>query len=372
MRENLYLRDILTGNKMVLPTYKSLEEKNEHPHYKEPEHVNTIDEFKEKFEQLEAYKPPYSPFFESEHDNLCNTAPVFRGQNEAKYKLYTSAQREWITKEWEKQLGEDGFVGFVQQLILQLKKTNAYNGLYRYFESMGATENDLLLLSFLQHYSTPSPLLDFTYNKYVALFFAIDGLEFNRQGGYDIGNYFSIYTLPVRSMYSIDLANKDNLERLKQDGTIEYRKKTFSPKELKDYYAKYLLSWTIPDGANFKGLRNYPFLFIPNPQRAEKVEDIIDIDLHWSNPNIIVQEGCFVMNRDKEKPLEGIFRKYLDCLDIHKSLAPYIREEYLKSKGVTKESLFPDFNAIAQGAYEAFKRNPTAKISLTDLPDSKD
>ena len=367
---------------MVLLTYKSLEEKKKYFYYKEPEQVNTIDEFKEKFEQLEAYKPPYSPFIESEHDNLCNTAPVFRGQNEAKYKLYTSAQREWITKEWEKQLGEDGFVGFVQQLILQLKKTNAYNGLYRYFESMGATENDLLLLSLLQHYSTPTPLLDFTYNKYVALFFAIDGLEFNRQGGYDIDNYFSIYTLPVRSMYSIDLANKDNLERLKQDGTIEYRKKTFSPKELKDYYAKYLLSWTIPDGPNFKGLHSYPFLFIPNPQRAEKVEDIIGIDLHWSNPNIIAQKGCFLLNTHEKQPLEErlleekekriLKNAALFCFDIHKSLAPYIREEYLKPKGITKESIYPDFNAIAKEAYEAFKRNPTAKISPADLPDPKD
>lgn len=351
---------------MILPTYKSLEEKDWTFQY---EQASTMSQFKEIFGRLETSVFAYDL---GEKNKYSNQVPVFRGQNKAKYKLYTSAQREWITKEWEKQLGEDGFVGFVQQLILQLKKTNAYNGLYRYFESMGATENDLLLLSFLQHYGTSSPLLDFTYNKYVALFFAIDGLEFNRQGEDDIDNYFSIYTLPVRSLYSIDVVYKDNVEQLKKIGGIERINKNLSPKEREDFYSKYL-SWIFPDeGDDYKGLYQYPALFIPNPQRAEKVNDLIDIDLHWSNPNIIVQEGCFVMNPEKNTPLEDMIKKSIHCLDIHKSLAPYIREEYLKPKGITKESIYPDFNAIANDAYEAFKRNPTAKISFADLPDSKD
>ena len=64
----------------------------------------------------------------------------------------------------------------------------------------------------------------------------------------------------------------------------------------------------------------------------------------------------------------------MKCFDIHKSLAPYIRH-YIKK---TDKEIFPqkepnpDFNAIAKEAYEAFKRNPTAQISLADLPDSKD
>ena len=53
----------------------------------------------------------------------------------------------------------------------------------------------------------------------------------------------------------------------------------------------------------------------------------------------------------------------MKCFDIHKSLAPYIREKYLKPKGITKETIYPDFKSIANDAYEAFKRNPTAKIS---------
>ncbi len=357
---------------MKLPTYKSLEEKKEYFYYKEPEQVNTIDEFKERFEQLEAGIPQFNPYYSREFSHLCNTATVFRGQNEAKYKLYTSAQREWIIEEWDKQLGEDGFIEFVQQLILQLKKANAISSLSNYFESMGATETDLLLLSFLQHYRTPTPLLDFTYNKYLALFFAMDGSESNKQGEDDLDTYFSIYALPVRSIYSIDLNNKAVMKDLQKDGVIERIKKDLTPTEQIKVYIRHLFSWKISEAKDhFQGMSEYPFLFIPNPQRAEKIDDIIGIDLHWSNPNIIAQEGCFVMISDKETPLEGSFRRYIHCLDIHKSLAPYIREEYLKSKGVTKETIYPDFYSIAQEAYEAFKRNPTAKISPSDLPTSQ-
>ena len=356
---------------MVLPTYKSLEEKKEHFYYKEPEQVNTIDEFKERFEQLEASIPQLNPYPLTKHNKLCNTATVFRGQNEAKYKLYTSAQREWIIKEWNKQLGEDGFIEFVQQLILQLKKANVINSLSNYFESMGATETDLFLLSFLQHYRTPTPLLDFTYNKDLALFFAMDGSVFNKQGVDDLDNYFSIYALPARSIFSIDLVNKSAIETQREK--IEFIKGDFAFMELLKAHIKHLFSWkTSKAKDHIHGMSEYPFLFIPNPQRAEKIDDIIGIDLHWSNPNIIAQEGCFVMNPKKDTPLEDLIEKSIHCLNIHKSLAPYIREHYLKPKGITKETIYPDFNAIANEAYEAFKRNPTAKISPADLPDSKD
>ena len=354
---------------MKLPTYKSLEEKKEHFYYKEPEQINTIDEFKERFEQLEASIPQLNPYTLTKHNKLCNTATVFRGQNEAKYKLYTSAQREWIIKEWNKQLGEDGFIEFVQQLILQLKKANGINSLSNYFESMGATETDLFLLSFLQHYRTPTPLLDFTYNKDLALFFAMDGSVFNKQGVDDLDNYFSIYALPARSIFSIDLVKKSAIETQREG--IECIKKDLTLMEQLKASFKYLFSWKTSE-YRIPGMSKYPFLFIPNPQRAEKIDDIIGIDLHWSNPNIIAQEGCFVMNPRKDTPLEDLIEKSIHCLNIHKSLAPYIREHYLKPKGITKESIYPDFNAIANDAYEAFKRNPTAKISFADLPDSKD
>ena len=64
----------------------------------------------------------------------------------------------------------------------------------------------------------------------------------------------------------------------------------------------------------------------------------------------------------------------MKCFDIHKSLAPYIRH-YIKK---TDKEIFPqkepnpDFNAIANEAYEAFQRDPLGKSLQPDLSDSKD
>ena len=53
--------------------------------------------------------------------------------------------------------------------------------------------NDVAILSFLQHYGCPSPLLDWTYSKDIALYFAIENLQFNPNPKREIDNYCSIY-----------------------------------------------------------------------------------------------------------------------------------------------------------------------------------
>lgn len=446
---------------MILPTYKSLEEKKKHfSHYRK---INTVEELEKEKEKLEEDQTALLAF---------STELVFRGVKEAKYKLYTSAQRDWITNEWEKP--GISFVDFIDRQLYNLKKDKV---LMRYFESIDIAVNDLLLLSFLQHYGAPAPLLDFTYNMLISLFFATTGTEPNKQNFDDIENYLSVYAISVDKRLSIDiicnnalrdyqeknllnrmlyifgmdplknmLAWKPNNEEKDDQGFVcrnprEKRvmeaklavfKKLIEDMEEKEAHKIVIASikrsclemkemvsamktevkpvieqltddlkniakdWTDPRGqtiseSEFQQIKNgfYPSwmkstdsrglniiyntnLFLPNPLYSELSDDIAK--LSWSNPNIIAQEGCFILNSHESRPLNeraNPIGMKMTCLDIHKSLAPYIREEYLKSKGITKESLFPDFNAIANDAYEAFKRNPTAKISPTDLPASQ-
>lgn len=128
--------------------------------------------------------------------------------------------------------------------------------------------------------------------------------------------------------------------------------------------------------------------YIRTPPRTERMEERETKKLRlWSNPNIIAQQGCFILNPSPIDPLEHLyyvrnnqlkeekrvaFLPNLKCLNIHKSLAPYIREEYLRSNEITKETIYPDFNAIANEAYEAFQRDPLGKSLQPDLSDSKD
>lgn len=353
---------------MKLPTYKSLEEKKKYfwPFIQ----VDTIEAFEKEFERLGTIEnhlgelPNAEKLYDAKRDLV-----VFRGMSEAKYKLYTSAQREWLTQDLNKVLGKDGFVDFIESLLVNLRENRVLDD---YFEAENFAKSDLLYLSFLQHYGAPTPLLDFTCNKDVALFFATENYTRKYLVRGDIEDYFSIYVFPsdhvlvsyVDQFYN----NADNVVSEGRPIRIDWKKK--------------------PDSINGTVLSDIKeFLFyIRNPLRAAEMKERGTQRLYsWSNPNIIAQQGCFILNPLPNEPLEYLCYKnsngwtkfhipHMKCFDIHKSLAPYIRH-YIKK---TDKEIFPqkepnpDFNAIANEAYEAFQRDPTAQISLADLPDSKD
>ena len=357
MRENLYLQDILIGNKMILETYGSLEEKEKFFDNKKNMvlyyRVDTTKKLEETIKKIKKAR-----------ESSTNVVLVTRGVSEAKYKLYTSAQREWMTNEW----GRQGitFPEFVGRLLDHIKT----DFIEKYFQSMGVRINHLLLLSFLQHYRAPSPLLDFTTDPNVALFFALEHMQGISHGSQDIENYFSIYTIlmdksrswDVRFSYALEKVMQKRREKRREDeknGQL-YKNETVATIGLAE-----LLDWLPNKHIKGSGLCKKPILFLTNPSDTNPK---MPSYLSWSNPNIIAQKGCFLLNTHEKQPLEKKFLEEkeskllknaaLFCLDIHKSLAPYIRERYLKPEGITKETIYPDFNAIANEAYEAFKRCP--------------
>lgn len=358
-------------NKMTLETYGSLEEKEEFfgneenmVYYKR---VDTSKKLKEALKKIEETRARWAT----------NLVLVIRGVSEAKYKLYTSAQREWMTNEWW--LQRITFPEFVGRLLDHIKT----DFIEKYFQSMNIAINDLLLLSFLQHYGAPSPLLDFTTDPKVALFFALEHMQGSSSGCQGIENYFSIYIILMDKVKSLDVMIKKKIDKAVSRKTEKEKlpKKTLivATKEARERYLHWL-DWFRNSRTSSSGLCDKTILFLTNPLNIERPSIVLP-NLYWSNPNIIAQKGCFLLNTHEKQPLEErlleekekriLKNAALFCFDIHKSLAPYIREEYLKPK-ITKETIYPDFNTIANGAYEAFKRNPTAKISLADLPDSKD
>ena len=140
---------------------------------------------------------------------------IFRGVNEAKYKLYNSAQRYWITHEL-KDFNAENYVYFVCNLIHNAK--NYLNGILdKYFKSFGYYPNDFSILSFLQHYKAPTPLLDWTKILNYALFFSLDNLEHFQRN--DINNYVSIYALDTSPLKEKERTLKESV--MKHIPTIE-------------------------------------------------------------------------------------------------------------------------------------------------------
>ncbi len=121
---------------------------------------------------------------------------IFRGCSEAKYKIYNSAQRHYITNELFRQVSpadiSNHYDSFLLNLINECKSWNGETVKKLLINSNVHEDNSLAYLSYMQHYGVPSPLLDFTFDPYIALFFAIDNLNYVPSDN-EIDNYFSIY-----------------------------------------------------------------------------------------------------------------------------------------------------------------------------------
>lgn len=250
---------------------------------------------------------------------------MFRGQHEAKFKNYTSAQRRYKSND----LATSG-VSLKTLIQTQIDKLAGlkpkYKGgvhknlLRRYYDSLGVIPNDLLFLSFAQHYHGISPLLDFTRNLNVALYFMTADADFPSGGGNDIDNYVSVYYLPV------------------DDYKQEFTEKKIPREEIIDIFSFDKMSESSP-------------MIIPDKKITINEEKGFAFKsfISFSNLNIILQEGGFVFyfNKDKGKELQPLEQE-LYCVDIHKSLIPYIKDNILKKNNISKVTLFPEEEKIVK------------------------
>src|SRR5690606_11181858 len=115
---------------------------------------------------------------------------LFRGQREAKWRLYSSLQRFWIWDTMKK--SETDYLDFLK-LLIDNGKSKYETEIKNILQEINIdSTNDISVLGYLQHHNCPTPLLDWTYSFETALFFGIDGLE-EAQSVREIDNYFSLY-----------------------------------------------------------------------------------------------------------------------------------------------------------------------------------
>ena len=311
------------------------------------------------------------PFFEThnvntytEFDNiykeLNKNTLLYRGVHEAKYKIYTSAQREWITNEYSKQ--GITYTQFIHSIISNIRKNTI---LSKYYKSLKINENDLLYISLLQHYGAPTPLLDFTHGLNIALYFALDGMK-NASSNNDIDNYFSLYIIDRNKCGNelVDIVSflnhgLENGTAMLKDFKNQYPNTPLDYSLLKevDKYTK----WIKQDGSN-DGLCKMNCGFLDNPLNTNTITmyETKEI-LYWSNINLIAQQGCFIFYTQENTPLECYFgneNKYLPklrCINVHKSLSEYIKNKYLNS--MSRLDIYPDINLMCKEAYNKFKKH---------------
>lgn len=265
------------------------------------------------------------PQLQEELDRLLKKRELllFRGVNEAKYRLFTSGQREYIQNEYAK-VGVS-FDNFMQSL---LHNVDADADLKEYNRVAKIKTNASYYFTYLQHYGACSPYIDFSTNLRVALFFSIFKMQ-QQPSSVDIDNYYSLYYIAKKDIPFI----KDRYKQLFAGTNVNSGETELDLKTLMRMDLFYVL-WQHHYGQF--GNRRYLY--------------------RMPNRNMLAQKGALVFNASDSQPLEDldILKGKIHCIDIHKSLWQKMQTQYLH--GITEEKLFPCEYRVAKQAYTDFKQ----------------
>lgn len=316
-------------------------------------------------------KNDFDEFYKLLSSASANTS-VWRGVCEAKYKIYSSLQRFWISNYLDRT--NLTVTDFLKQNLNYASEWNS-KVIEKAFEKFYNIESATIysILSLLRHHGAPSPLIDFSRNAKVALYFACQPLAATASIQ-DIDNYFSVYEIKkdhvilqqnIKEIYlrfwpaqrSFQVQLQDLLQGLTDPADIN--------KVTHHFTANFCQGLLTNKDLFFKQFeKDYP---LHSPYQI--IEDKKGDTLHYFvNTNFagVNQEGLFVMNIDPVYPLETIVyerakelgqqkgisskefyaafdrqKQYFLSYNIHKSLRRYALKK-LADESIDQSYIYPD------------------------------
>lgn len=300
-------------------------------------------------------------------ENLTKLKGIFRGINNASFKIYTSLQRNRILGTISDNFSMDSYIN-------NFRKIDAVK---RYFKAYEYNPSTLAILSFLQHHKAPTSLLDFTSNVNVAIFFATENLigkPFTADGN-EINNYFSIFHIPEKSLKLIDVKRVfADIERYKQSYIdtwgkqeenenlyLEHIDNMAAINTMEVYLVDFANSYPAFNVHNSIRILNQEGLFINNNYGNEPLEialkkffipatqfvgsELDDIP----HPHIIEKNEQYYRNLAKNRETQSeLCKNIIISYEIHMSLIPEIQALGLIDQSI----IYPDFEKICKEAFE--------------------
>ena len=225
----------------------------------------------------------------------------FRGVREAKYMIFSSAQRYWLEKDYN--LKKLAYVDFVDGLIKQIRNNKL---LYDYYAALGIRHNDLLYMSLLQHYGECSPLIDVSYGINEALYFAFSSRK-NEVPIEEIDHYCSIYMFDTFAnqfwgyLDSILQDGQENAAKMIEEAQYPMDFIDMSNTDSADLYTR----WINPHN-NGRGLHDWGLALVKLPIAKGAITPTTRIGqkIRWTNLNLLAQQGGFFLYTQGQIPLE--------------------------------------------------------------------
>lgn len=350
------------------------------PPFFDEKYISEYESFVQKSYLFEQNQIDSEKEFDNLYDKLKNTKEMlFRGQREARWRLYSALQRYWV---WHKLYEtENNYFEFIEKMI-NLGKTEYES---KIIDTLGETNvdsiNDVSILGFLQHHETPTPLLDWTYSFQNALYFGIDNIEQNQKVK-EIDDYFSVYYIQESGFGQGGMRKilGDSLKKVGDELKIAFMRKIAENDEdfrkMKEHFEQRNYfdinrvkgSGLIKHVTRLENIMNIPITYF-----SDSESDSHYIFSLTNNENIKNQKGVFVWNADQSKPLEmrgnelhnesqseneNFDYRFSGCYNINKKLAPYIMQK-LEIDGITKHFIYPDKQINTREIYERSKKAST-------------
>jgi hypothetical protein len=197
---------------------------------------------------------------------------------------------------------------------------------------------DFPLLSILQHYKAPTPLMDWTYDLNIALFFAIMDVKKSDRNNV-IDDYISVYKL-----------NKENHSSFLKNN-LNYLSANVFPN----------VSWlggVLQDSNSVIYISDFEISEFEDLEKR-KTKPITT----YYNLNILAQKGIFVFNPSEDIPLEDFPKlnnpqdddNKIFCYNICKDLSELIKYRIGK-KGINSDFLFPNLEKYSQRILDDYLR----------------
>lgn len=261
---------------------------------------------------------------------------IFRGMKDAKHHLYTSAQRIWLENDMNDWAGRN-YIQFIDSLVQEAKQHPLIKKVFDVYD-YDNSQREFPILSILQHYGAPTPLMDWTYNVNVALFFGTEDLKGGHGTG-EIDNYFSIYAINKKS-YKHEFLNLSEIDVNYTSNIMDFELWTDDPRNANQNGIFYISDF---DDGNAMNVSQYSTIKIRTNHPITSVY----------NQNIIPQEGLFIFNPFAEKSIDEIFNikahsegsnlilSPFNCFNIKKDLADYVRRRIKEHQNIDHSFIYP-------------------------------